>query len=455
MTIYTESDPKYSILDLGFDKSLTKSLLGMQGLSDIPPELMNVFTAGVAPKTLISGELISVLEQKAGVVFSGKTDFSNDDSGYRLGIENAVAKFYIGNDTDYFNWTGTAMVISGALSAGSIDIGGSDATSFHVDVNGNVWVGAATYASAPAKISNAGALIVTSGTIGGFTIGATTITGSTLVLDSAGSIKTATSGQRIVIDSADNLIHIYDATVEVLKLGTATATAATFTLNANNTDGIKITSATDATLGIRIDSSSNVTLNALRIALTNTGTGNDGYGMHVKNYGTAASSYCIDVDKQGVGTAVRVFNTGTGATLSLNQSNSSGAYVLEIYQNHTSNNNDVVHIDNIGVGIGLNVLSDTAGANYAISILHASSGVSSIFIDKNSSGPVIEIDQDVNNTAACYGLSMSLANAGSGIEYAFDFQGSEITSAAVGGSQDKKIKIRIGAADYFIPCYTT
>ena len=66
----------------------------------------------------------------------------------------------------------------------------------------------------------------------------------------------------------------------------------------------------------------------------------------------------------------------------------------------------------------------------------------------------MEVDQDVNNSAACYGLSMSISNSGSGNEYAFLFTGSETVSASVGGSQDKKIKITIGATDYFIPCYT-
>lgn len=58
----------------------------------------------------------------------------------------------------------------GALSATTIDIGGSDATSFHVDINGNLWLGAATFAAAPFSVSNAGALIATGATINGSAI---------------------------------------------------------------------------------------------------------------------------------------------------------------------------------------------------------------------------------------------------------------------------------------------
>lgn len=68
----------------------------------------------------------------------------------------------------------------GAISASTIDIGGSDETSFHVDIDGNMWSGAATYASAPFKVSNEGDVvavdIIATGTInatGGY-IGTTT-----------------------------------------------------------------------------------------------------------------------------------------------------------------------------------------------------------------------------------------------------------------------------------------
>ena len=113
----------YSVLDLGFDKNLTKNIVGAQG--PIPtPELVNVFTSGLAPKNLNSGELISTLEQQVGVLFNGKIAFDNTQTGYRLGIDisDELVKFYIGNTTNYLNWTGTALVIAGSLSASSIDI---------------------------------------------------------------------------------------------------------------------------------------------------------------------------------------------------------------------------------------------------------------------------------------------------------------------------------------------
>lgn len=60
--------------------------------------------------------------------------------------------------------TGT---FTGAIEASSIDIGGNDSTSFHVDSAGNLWLGAASYAAAPFKVSSTGALVATDGTFTG------------------------------------------------------------------------------------------------------------------------------------------------------------------------------------------------------------------------------------------------------------------------------------------------
>jgi hypothetical protein len=62
--------------------------------------------------------------------------------------------------------TATSGTFSGAITGSTIDIG-SGATSFHVDINGNMWSGAAAYASAPFRVSNAGVIVALSGTIGG------------------------------------------------------------------------------------------------------------------------------------------------------------------------------------------------------------------------------------------------------------------------------------------------
>jgi|TARA_Y100000310_G_scaffold140332_2_gene139717 hypothetical protein len=86
--------------------------------------------------------------------------------------------------------------------------------------------------------------------------------------------------------------------------------------------------------------------------------------------------------------------------------------------------------------------------------LTQASTADALFIDHNNSGASIEIDQDINDANACYGMKMNIANAGAGLEYAFKCDGSEVVAAGVGGAQDKKIRIDIGGTDYFIPCHT-
>lgn len=98
-------------------------------------------------------------------------------------------------------------VFRGALSASTIDIGGSDSTSFHVDINGNMWLGNAAFASAPFRVSSAGVLRAISGTIGGWSIGSDTLTGNNVTLDSDGFITAEASPNdyiEIVSDDSDN-----------------------------------------------------------------------------------------------------------------------------------------------------------------------------------------------------------------------------------------------------------
>jgi hypothetical protein len=115
----------------------------------------------------------------------------------------ANGNFSVGSSTAYVRWNGTSLEIkgqvtatsgsfTGAISGSTIDIGGSDSTSFHVDINGNLWAGAATFNTAtnPFSVTSAGVLratnaiisgdiTATSGTFTGTITGAT-ITGSNI-----------------------------------------------------------------------------------------------------------------------------------------------------------------------------------------------------------------------------------------------------------------------------------
>jgi len=94
--------------------------------------------------------------------------------------------------------------LSGTLSVGdALDVGGSDASSFHVDVDGNMWLGAGTYASAPFKVSNTGALAASS-----FSLTGGSATNLSLSLDDAGNTQTPAANRSIAFGSS----VIYEST---------------------------------------------------------------------------------------------------------------------------------------------------------------------------------------------------------------------------------------------------
>mgnify|MGYP007071597963 CR=1 FL=1 len=87
--------------------------------------------------------------------------FKAEISGTNVGDVTIGA--YSGGAGVFYDKSAGTFTIKGALSAGTIDIGGADATSFHVDVNGNMWLGNAAFASAPFSVSNAGTLTIATG----------------------------------------------------------------------------------------------------------------------------------------------------------------------------------------------------------------------------------------------------------------------------------------------------
>lgn len=111
------------------------------------PNFTNKFTDGVSPENIQDGQIVSD-------VTSG--NFEEGVSGWRI-RGNGDVEFNDGN-------------FRGNIEAASIDIGGMDSTSAHIDVDGNFWLGAATFAAAPARISNTGAAVFENIAVGGTTI---------------------------------------------------------------------------------------------------------------------------------------------------------------------------------------------------------------------------------------------------------------------------------------------
>lgn len=153
----------------------------------------------------IRGQGLPVSEDMKGLAYldnilalqvgNGSKVLRSDESGLWLGASKFVdAPFSIDMEG---NLIATQATISGAITAATIDIGGADATSFHVDINGNIWSGHAAFASAPFKVSNAGAV-----TASNLTVTGGSITGADITLGGLNDVD----GVINIKDASDNLI---------------------------------------------------------------------------------------------------------------------------------------------------------------------------------------------------------------------------------------------------------
>ncbi len=231
--------------------------------------------------------------------------------GFLFEEVDILKDYFDGDTSELTSWVGTAhtststmtvgsgdLYIRGNIAGGTIDIGGSDATSFHVDEDGNMWLGASTYASAPFKVSSAGAvtasgatitgastfsgslsgatgtfagslsaatgsfsgsITATSGSIGGFALSSTTLSASNLSLTNTGNITVGTGDNVARLSSSGSYrLWVGDATstsapFRVTQAGAVTMTNATISGGSFNIGNIFIA---DASVGIITCSSS-------------------------------------------------------------------------------------------------------------------------------------------------------------------------------------------------------
>lgn len=160
-------------------------------------------------------ETISADTLSAHTILIRKTAYGDSAVGIWMGIDDkdGLMKLKLGSGSQYLQWDGSTLTIAGAINA-------------------------------------------TSGTIGGWTIGATTLTGGGVTLDSAngritgGTVRTASSGSRVEMSSADAGLSIYNgSTLRMFLSGTGQAY-----LNSSGTT-VAILSATSSSFGIVTQSS--------------------------------------------------------------------------------------------------------------------------------------------------------------------------------------------------------
>ena len=127
---------------------------------------------------------------------AGKSKWDNTQTGFILGLDSTIPKFYIGDATTYLNWTGAGLAVRGdiTITGGSGIASLTDAGSLAVKDD----VGAS---DCDVTIISGDKIITT--LLTATNIQAGTLTGRT--------VQTAASGQRIILDQSDNTLKMYRA----------------------------------------------------------------------------------------------------------------------------------------------------------------------------------------------------------------------------------------------------
>lgn len=237
---YMDSDPTRQQIRLPIDSTSLAVLRKSLGVvNNLTPEGGVI----VGTNSLVNGVVSGYLKSD---------NYAPGVSGWKI-LGDGTVEFASG----YFRGdiTGATGTFSGALVGGTLSIPNiTTANSFHVDTDGNSWWGtnlATGYATAPAYVLKTGSAKFTLGTIGGWTIGATSLTGVGVTLSSTGDAYKAvgatppissTVGTGVFIDKTG--IYGLSANTQNFKLdatnGHLTAIAGTiggFTLGATEMYG--------------------------------------------------------------------------------------------------------------------------------------------------------------------------------------------------------------------------
>ena len=152
--------------------------------------------------------------------------------GIFLGLDDPDYEFRVGNPAaNYLHWNGTTLTIVGSITATTGTIGGwsigstaltsgSGANTVGLDSGGTnpaIYAGSATPASAPFRVTQAGALVATSATITGTIVAGSVVatnsfTGTAPVFDGSVTVQAAQGATRHIIGhSSGNATHyMYD-----------------------------------------------------------------------------------------------------------------------------------------------------------------------------------------------------------------------------------------------------
>jgi hypothetical protein len=198
-TLITETDTDTPLIDEEFIGSLTaaKITTGTIGAAEIT---LNGSNSIIKSSGYLQGQL--------GWKITGNGDAEFNELTVRTALDiggSDTSSFHV--DIDGNLWLGASTYGSAPFrisNTGNVDVGGTDASSFHIDKDGNIWSGAETFNTAtnPFSVTAAGALRASSVTITNPVVTTPAITGGSI---SGTSLDIGTGTSSFHVDTSGNL----------------------------------------------------------------------------------------------------------------------------------------------------------------------------------------------------------------------------------------------------------
>jgi hypothetical protein len=282
-------------------------------------------TAIASSPTSITVDKLPASEIKTGILAADASITAGASSGARVVMSGASSPFIIyGTDgsTKLLEFiggsTGTLVITGSSTFSGNLSVGSGNSI-FKAEPATGMWLGNATESSAPFSVSNNGVIRATSGTIGGWYLGSSTLQNAssspTIRLNTSGIIVGATSSSYIDI-AADGITHRNSNGTASGKFTLTTGaspsltvngsiTASTFSLSGSGGDSWSSGGAFQfgGASGIKYSGSGNLTIGASGNTVTvNTSTG----AVTVANI--TASQFSIDTNNYWNSTGFLVGN---------------------------------------------------------------------------------------------------------------------------------------------------
>lgn len=152
-----------------------------------------------------AGDIVTSVSASTGAFFSSSAAISGNITANSLSASATIT---------------SPVITGGSISGATLDVGGNDNTSFHVDSSGRIFSGAATFATAPFSVDASGDFKASSGKIAGFDIsGSNLVTGGSF----AGEISIGpTSGTgnvpAVVVEGPSGFGRLFGGTLDLEHL---------------------------------------------------------------------------------------------------------------------------------------------------------------------------------------------------------------------------------------------